>query len=105
MSLEAKVYVDAIGVGIECNMYEDMTGAYDVSLLVRKPDGTEVEWTDADPGIVEVDGVDSPNFILYTTVDGDLDQSGRYKVQPKFSMSGATNYGNTDYFRVYKRYR
>lgn len=101
---DARIYVGSIGVGITVDVDDDLDGAYDGTLLVKKPDGTEVEWP------ASVTTADTPTngevlCLVYHVVEGDLDQSGRYKVQPRWGLSGGIFYGNTDTFRVYPRYR
>ena len=94
------IYIGDIGLAIVCDMGVDTSAATEAYLSVRKPDGTEDKWT-AQPHTV--DGV--PNYIIYTTREGDLDQRGRYRVQPRLKLSAWEGSGDTDEFRVEGRYR
>jgi hypothetical protein len=96
-----KIYVGDVGLAVICNIGVQTTYAENIELKVRKPDGTEVIWGPGEPH--EVDGV--PNYVRYITKEGDLDQRGRYKIQPKLKLSGWEGYGETDDIRVDGRYR
>ena len=46
-------------------------------ILVRKPSGIKVEWSAT---------LDGTNYIQYTTLAGDLDEVGRWKLQAYVEM-------------------
>jgi hypothetical protein len=94
------IYIGDVGLSIVCDMGVDTSQAENAVFKVRKPDGTEVEWP-AQPH--EVDGVTT--YLQYYTREGDLDQRGRYKVQPHLKLSAWEGSGETDEFRVEGRYR
>ena len=91
----SKVYVGDIGTVITVDCGTTITGATDLALNVRKPDGTEVEWVPA------ISGTDS---LEYTTVSGDFDQAGRYKLQASLTIDGWSGLGEVASFLVYSSY-
>ena len=95
-----KIYVGDVGLAIIVDLSEDIEGATDCHLLIRKPGGTEVEWP---AEVYAVNG--NTQYLRYYTVAGDLNLAGRYKVQPEITLSGWTGKGETDEFRVYRAYR
>jgi len=80
----AKIYTGATGVEIVVDMGEDMTGATGTVLQVRMPDGTEARWQ------ASVSGTRS---LRYVTQPGDLDQDGRYLIQPHLAIGGFSGPG------------
>lgn len=95
-----KIYIGDTGLAVICDMGVDTTYAEDAVLNVRKPDGSEVQWP-AEPHAVDGEST----YLIYRTQDGDLDLRGRYKVQPKLTLSTWSGYGETAEFRVEGRYR
>jgi hypothetical protein len=95
-----KYYIGAIGVQIlgDCGM--DVSAATVAQLKVEKPDGTLVTWT-AKPIIIN----GSPNWLSYTTASGDLDQVGRYAVQPYLEIGEFSGLGETAYFDVFRPFK
>ena len=100
INTENKIYVGAIGLAVICDIGVDMSLATDIYFQVRKPDGTEVTWPAAPHAI---DGDQS--YLKYDTRKGDLDQRGRYKIQPRMTLVNWTGHGETSEFRVEGRYR
>jgi len=94
--LENKIYVDTVGLIIEIDMGEDLTGATGLAFEVKKPDDSLDSWT---PSIYD------SNYLRYTTQNGDLDKPGIYKIQPKFTLSGWTGPCNTVVILVYGEYQ
>ena len=90
-----KIYVGDIGFAVIADCGVDVTGAASVTFEVTKPDGTEVVW-DAETTVV--DGV--PNYLVHYTREGDLDQPGTYKLQPKFRLFSWEGKGETAKFKV-----
>jgi len=100
-----KIYVGDVGLAIVLMLAKpgesiDITGATDTKMLVKKPDGTVVEW-DAD--ILTVAG--ETKYLRHFTVAGDLDQKGRYRIQAYLSISGWTGRGETATFKVYDAFK
>jgi len=93
----SKVYLGDVGTVIRVDMGADISAATDVVLNVLKPDGTEDEWT------ADVDVVDSED-IIYTTVEGDLDQVGEYLIQPALTFESWEGMGETVRLVVYPPY-
>lgn len=95
-----KIYLDSIGIEIslQCrdNNYVllDLSTASDLAIIVKRPDGDEVEWA------ATMDGTDH-SILKYTTVNGDLDVEGEYLFQAKITTTTATFYSETQKFRVY----
>lgn len=83
-----------VGVLIKIDMLEDMTAATGIMFEVLKPQGQRVKWT---PNI-------SGNYLQYTTVDGDLDQSGIYKISPKLTLTGFDGRGKYVEVEVIEKY-
>ena len=91
----SKHYVDEVGSIIIVNTGIDLSGASTHQLKVKKPDGTTVTWN------ASVYSVGSnPNYLKYTSVSGDLDQAGEYKVQPYVVLSSWSGCGETSRFNV-----
>lgn len=90
-----KVYVGDIGTDIIVNCGSDISDATDRKLMVKKPDGSIVEW-DAD--------IYQSNYLKYTIVDGDFNLQGVYKLQASLTLSGWSGRGETVNFTVYPVY-
>jgi hypothetical protein len=91
----AKHYVNEVGSIIIVNTGVDLTTATATQIRVKKPDGTVAVY-DAD--VYTISG--SPNYLKYTTLTGDLDQAGKYLVQPYVVFPTWQGYGETSYFIV-----
>ena len=90
-----KPYVGDIGTILEVDCGVDISASTTHNLMVQKPDLTTVEL---------VGTVHNEDFIRYTTVDGDLNQAGVYRIQSKIVVSGWTGLGETERLRVYGPY-
>jgi len=88
-------YVGEIGTDIIVDIGTDITGATPTVLKVQKPDGTTVEWTAS---------IYNSNYLKYTTISGDFDQSGTYVVQASLTLTGWTGLGDVATFEVYSAY-
>lgn len=91
------LYQNETGVLFKVNTGVSLVAANSVSLLVKYPSGTEIEWL-SEKSTVE-DGI-----ILYTTKPNDLSEIGTYFLQAKVLTDTATLYGDTAQFRVRKPY-
>lgn len=91
--MKSKVYVGDIGTDVILDVGQDITGAT-VSIAVRKPSGATVDWPSA---------VYSATAVRHTTVAGDLDVPGAYRVQPVVALSSGdwSGRGETAEFLVY----
>lgn len=72
----------------------DVSGATTKQILFQKPDGTAVTQTAA----FFTDGTDG--IIQYTTISGDLDQVGRWKLQAKVTLATGTWTSCSQKFKV-----
>lgn len=90
----AKLYVGMSGVKLIVDTGINLNGASKVALKVKKPDGTEVEWI----------GTASGTKIEYVLQDGDLDQTGAYKIQAYVEFGTSKMYGDTEGIYVYDKY-
>jgi len=94
-----KFYTDEVGRVISVSVGIDLTGATIKKILVLKPNGQKPEWTGVVTGSA-VEGVFS-----YTTVAGDLNCAGVWKVQAYVENSGKKVYGQTATFTVYDKFQ
>ena len=90
-----KSYVRDIGTILEVDCGIDISAATTHNLMIQKPDLTAVELV----GIVY-----NSNYIRYTTIDGDLDQAGVYRIQSKIVISAWEGLGETAKLRIYDPY-
>ncbi len=85
-----KLYKGDIGILFVVDCKISVTGATVSKLKVKKPDGTEVDWT----------GAPFNNTIQYTIQTGDLNQAGEYRLQSYVELSGLEIHGDTALFEV-----
>jgi len=90
-----KVYQGDIGTEIVIDLGESLSGGTVYKMKVRKPSGTEAEWTAS---------VTESTKITYTTVSGDLDEYGRYLIQPYVELENFQGYGETVVLEVHRPY-
>lgn len=91
-----KIYLGDIGTIITVETGADLTGATTMEFLIKKPSGAGDTWTAVIPGgSVAQDGI-----LIYTTILGDLDESGQYALQAHRIGPGVEHLGNTAYFDV-----
>lgn len=89
-----KLYVGAVGVKLIVETGMDLSNATYVSLKVKKPDETEVEWV----------GTANGTKIEYIISTGDLDQSGFYKIQAYAEFEDSKMLGETNGIYVYDKF-
>lgn len=87
-----KSYIGDIGTEIIVDCGSVITGATNLKLEIRKPDGTLVEW---------IPTIHLTNYLKYTVVTGDFDQAGTYLLQSSLSINGWSGLGETALFVVY----
>lgn len=99
----SEIHQGDIGTVFKVRIINDITGdAVDVSsatektITFRKPDKTAVEKT----ATFSTDGSDG--YIQYSTIAGDLDQIGLWKLQARVVSPTFTNNSETDSFEVKK---
>jgi len=101
----AEVHVGDIGTEIRLVVYNQDDSLSNLSLStetlfwITKPNGTVLEVT-AD---LYSDGTDG--ILTYTTIDGDIDVAGAYKVQAVVSFSSGVYHSSVQTFRVYGNLR
>jgi hypothetical protein len=96
----SEIHTLSYGIDIEITIEEDsvvanISAATDMQFLIRKPDGSLLEVT----ATFLTDGTDG--ILKYTTVSGDLDMVGLYKIQAKMTIGTGVFYSTTSTFKVY----
>lgn len=90
-----KVYVGDIGTKITVDVKEDVSSATTLELIFRKPDLSEITRTAT---------LESDTKISYTTISGDLDQFGRWRIQAHIVAPTFDVLGETDIFDVHEKF-
>lgn len=93
--MAGKIYKGDYGVLVRVDTKVNLTDAIAFLLKVYKPDGREVCWTPT---------VESPaiaGILIYTTVQGDLDTTGTYKLFAQVDFVSGRFIGEVATFRVY----
>ena len=92
-----KYFVGDVGTDVIVNCGVDISGSSNRKLLVKKPSGTEVEWTPAN--------VYQSNYLRYTIGSADFNEAGTYQLQSFLTLSSWTGRGELAEFRIYDHYR
>lgn len=94
--MAGKIYKGDYGVVVRVNTEIDLTSSTGHTLKVYKPNGIKADWACA---------VESPatgGILTYTTVSGDLDVVGTYKLYAEVLFAGPSKFlGEVATFRVY----
>ncbi len=101
----SKIYVGDVGTIIRLDTDPsgdagiDLATADTLKILVKKPDGTLVEWTATQ--------YSDTTQIQYTIQEDDLDIKGTYKVQAyvAWDLPASEHRGETVSFKVYEAYK
>ena len=93
--MASKIYIGDVGTIIRVDAGQDISTATTLDIKYRKPDGTEATWT----GVL-----DGTNFVRYTTIAGDLDQTGGWQIQLVIALPGWSGCGETTGFTVYEKW-
>lgn len=88
----SSIYAGDIGTEIILDTGSDISTAASTTIVVKKPDGTVVEWA-AD--------IYQTNCLRYVTMAGDLNEVGIYKLQAKVSLPNWSGLGKVATFQVY----
>ena len=88
-------YVGDVGLEILADCLQDISTATDVAFLVKKPSGTVATWAASKQAL---NG--ETRYLRYLTVPGDLNEPGRYKIQPHLSLGGWTGSGKVGELEV-----
>jgi len=90
-----KHYVGEVGTAVILDCGQDITSATNVSIAVKKPDGTKVTW---------VATVYNTRYLRHITITNDLDQSGLYELQSVLTLGSWTGRGETTNFVVFDNF-
>lgn len=97
MTVGQKSYVGDIGTVFTVDCGTDISDATTVKLMILKPgSSTEIEWTGS---------IYSTQYIRYTTVDGDFNVAGLYRLQAFVDTPDGEWRGETTTFRVYDDFK
>jgi hypothetical protein len=88
-----KIYRGTTGVVVIVDCGQDISTATDTKMRTKHPGGKVSEWTATIYGT---------NYLKYTTVDGDLDETGTYGIQSSMTLGVWTGTGKTAYLKVYE---
>jgi len=97
-----EIHLNDIGTVFEIPLLDCDVAASDINtatvktVFFMKPDGTTLVTKDAE---FKTDGTDA--IIQYTTIDGDLDQTGTWKIQARVTLPIGTWSSEIKTFKVY----
>jgi hypothetical protein len=83
-----QLYTNQSFTEIRLDTMNDLTGATDLKILFKKPNGQEGHWVATATG----------TELIYLVQNGDLDIPGLWKIQAYFQKQGKNAYG--DFVRV-----
>jgi len=86
------LFKNTIGQAIIVETGQTMTEATNIKLIVNKPNGKTVEWTNV--------AIYSTTQLRYLTVAGDLDQDGWYRIYPTLKYGSWEGTGEPNRFLV-----
>lgn len=89
--MAGKHYTGETGTVIRVDCGEDISLATSTRLYCQKPDGTNVWWEATIYGT---------NYLTYTTVVGDLNQAGTYRIHSSLTLGGWSGLGEVDTFVI-----
>ncbi len=90
-----KNYIGDVGLGLIVDCGRDISGASNTKLVVRRPDGSTVEWAAT---VHAVDG--RTNHLWCVTQPGDLNMAGQYRLQAAFTLGDWSGRGKTAAFTI-----
>lgn len=98
--MSEQIHVGDIGTRLIVTVCEngeivDISSASALTIIIRKPDGTSMNKI----GILYTNGIDGKMYC--TSVAGDFDMSGNYKIQGKVTLGGGIYYTSVGSFKVY----
>jgi hypothetical protein len=95
----SRIYEDDVGALLLVHTdNKDIPITATLSLIVEKPSGTLVTWAINPLNVNFYTGV-----LSYTTLSGDLDETGEYRVQVHGVFTDANETSNIDTFTVYSK--
>lgn len=89
-----KNYVGDVGLAVELDTGVDLAGATGCTILVRQPDGEEVEWSAAVSG----------TKLVHVTASGDLPLPGVYRLHAAFTLGGWSGLGECATLTIYDKF-
>jgi len=98
MATVDKHYVGEVGTEILVNCGKDVTGAAELKMSVKKPNGCVVEW-------IAEQVAQNKRAIRYILEAGDFDISGEYQLQSVIILGGWEGRGKTAKFLVYDKFQ
>lgn len=98
--MASEIHVGDIGTQLIMTVKDDgdivdISGASLLQVIIKKPDGQTYTKT----GTLYTDGTDGKMY--YTSLSGDFNAAGNYKIQGKVTLSGGTYYTSISDFKVY----
>lgn len=98
--MSSQIHQNDIGTQLVVTVLDDGSPvdiglATDIEIILRKPDNTTL----TKPAVIYTNGSDGK--MAYTTVDGDLDIVGNYKIQGKVEINGGAYYTSLGSFKVH----
>jgi hypothetical protein len=98
--MASEIHVDDIGTQLIMTVKDDgevvdISGASTLTVVIKKPDGISYTKT----GTLLTDGTDGNMY--YTSVDGDFNVAGNYKIQGIVVLSNGTFYTSISSFKVF----
>ena len=95
-----QIHKDDIGTRLVVTVLDDgsvvdISTASSIEIILRKPNNTVLTNT----AVLYTDGTDGK--MMYTSIDGDFDIVGNYKIQGKVEIDGGTFYTSLGSFKVY----
>lgn len=98
--MSSQVHINDIGTRLIMTLLDegsvvDISGASDIDVVLRKPDTS----TSTKTGVFYTDGTDGK--IKYTSISGDFDQAGTYKIQGIVTLPSGTYHTSISDFKVY----
>lgn len=98
--MASEIHVDDIGTQLIMTVKDDgvvvdISNASSLSVILKKPDGQNYTKT----GTLLTDGTDGKMY--YTSVNGDFNAAGNYKIQGIVELSGGTFYTSISTFKVF----
>ena len=89
-----KVYVGDTGTLIKLDTGVSLVGATALSIMVKKPGGATLTWTATASG----------NHLVYTTLAGDLNIPGTWKLQASITLPSGKWTGETALLQIFPLY-
>jgi|TARA_B100001564_G_C20560376_1_gene633460 uncharacterized protein YbcV (DUF1398 family) len=98
--MASQIHVNDVGTKFLATIKDDgvvvdISSAISITMMFKKPDDEVVEKS----GTLDSSGTDGK--VYYTTIAGDLDEAGLYKLQAKVVLSTGTYYTDIYSFKVH----